>query len=222
MGYSRAGFEVVGVDIKPQPRYPFEFHQADALEFLCQYAPGGSTGPVQPAPFGKAPFAAVHASPPCQAFSQMRWPTVMNGRNRVPKIEHPDLLTPTRALLAQCGLPYAIENVVGAPGPWSVLLCGTMFGLEIRRHRYFQTSFPSTLTLACSCRNGTVDGRLVAVRHGSVLPGCTKPPRSSQSAGRAAMGVEWMTIKEAGQAIPPAYTEWIGRQLLAHLEATHA
>jgi DNA (cytosine-5)-methyltransferase 1 len=110
MGYYRAGFDVVGVDIEPQPRYPFEFVQADALTFDLDG------------------FDAYHASPPCQGFSAMK---------RATKVEHADLLTPTRARLLATGRPFVLENVEGAPlhEPWK--LCGTQFGLKTRRHRLF-------------------------------------------------------------------------------------
>lgn len=195
MGYHRAGFEVVGVDIEPQPHYPFEFHQADALTFPL------------------AGFDAVHASPPCQRFTALRFPTVLAGRNRMPRPEHPDLLTPMRTRFAGLAIPWVIENVPLAPGPWSTLLCGTMFGLQVRRHRYFQVSIPLTLVWSCSCRNGTVNGSLIAFRSGTPAPGRRRPPRQRECDHRVAMDVEWMTLMEQRQAIPPAYTEWIGTQL---------
>jgi DNA (cytosine-5)-methyltransferase 1 len=122
-GYARAGFDVVGVDLNPQPRYPFEFHQADALTFPLDG------------------FDAIHASPPCQAYSTMR-------RGLWKDREHPDLIAPIRDRLIGADVPYVIENVEGARrllvNP--VLLCGTMFGLgtkegnQLRRHRYFECS----------------------------------------------------------------------------------
>lgn len=199
VGYRRAGFtEIVGVDVKPQPRYPFAFVQDDALKYLAAH--GGE-------------FDAIHASPPCQLFSSM---------NRAVRNEHPDLVGPVRAMLVALGRPYAIENVEGAPLlPPCFVLCGTMFGLRCRRHRVFEVR-PTTLALTpgCTCRNGVVTGRLVGHRvGGKVAPGRTKPPPATEADRRAAIGVPWMTGREARQAIPPAYTEFVGKQLIRALEA---
>ena len=117
-GYAHHGFEVVGVDIAPQRRYPYTFFQGDALDYLRH--------------FGKA-FDAVHASCPCQAFTKA-W--------RIQANDHPDLITPTRELLRELGLPYVIENVPGAPLENPIELCGAMFGLQVYRHRLFEGSFP--------------------------------------------------------------------------------
>src|SRR5690348_16558972 len=118
MGYHRAGFEVVGVDIKPQKNYPFEFHQADALEFLKIHG---------------HEFDAIHASPPCQRYSVGRHIHQSGGN-------HPDLVHPTRSLLEATGKPWVIENVMGSPVA-GVTLCDLMFGLKVLRHRLFETSF---------------------------------------------------------------------------------
>ena len=125
VGYYRAGFEVVGVDIVPQPNYPFEFYQADALGF--DFDPGW--------------FHAVHASPPCQAYSSLRGFTTT---------EYPQLIEYVRELLIQTGLPYVIENVVGAPLINPIRLCGSSFGLKVWRHRLFETSFQIPLLPPCS------------------------------------------------------------------------
>jgi hypothetical protein len=190
MGYALAGFEVVGVDNRPQPHYPFEFHLADALTFPL------------------AGFDAYHASPPCQKFSSM---------SRLTNHEHPDLIPPTRQRLRATGRPYVIENVEGAPllEPW--LLCGTMFGLEVRRHRLFEVNFPLTLTSPCNCLRGNREGRLIAFRSGKPAPGRRRPPRDVESEYRTAMGVPWLPVKVARQAIPPAYTEWVGSCLRVEL-----
>lgn len=188
MGYARAGFTVVGVDIEPQPHYPFEFHRWDALTF----------------PLGG--FDVVHASPLCQAHSVMRFAT---GR------QYPDLIPAVRRRLQQLDVPWIIENVPGARLPGSFVLCGTMFGLEIVRHRRFEVH-PDLFDLLppCSCRNGTVDGRLIAFRHGKPAPGRRHPPRQLERDFADACGVTWMTGRESRQAVPPAYTEWIGRRLI--------
>lgn len=205
MGYHRAGFDVVGVDIKPQPRYPFTFHQGDALAFCREHG---------------HEFDAIHASPPCQAFSTLR--VMHNAR------EHDDLLTPTRTLLESIGRPYVIENVVGAPILHGITLCGTMFGLgvevydgwrELRRHRWFETSFAM---LAPSCRH---QGATIGIygdhaRDRRRKPGVRErgidfPDSDKLRLAQEAMGIDWMIWKEISQAIPPAYTEFIGRQLIA-------
>lgn len=189
MGYHRAGFDVVGVDIVAQPHYPFEFHQADALDFPLDG------------------FAAIHASPPCQAFSALSRATGHAGR-------HPNLIPPMRERLQSAGVPWIMENVEGAPLVEAFLLCGAAFGLEVIRHRLFESNH---LILAPGCVHtpgGTTTGQYVAFRHsGRVQPGRTVPPRRTEREYRRAMGVEWMTLKEARQAIPPVYTEFIGTQL---------
>src|SRR5512139_314282 len=133
VGYHRAGFDVVGVDINPQPNYPFEFVQADALWALQQLQVGSLLD------YHLSDFDAIHASPPCQRYSTA---TKRNGT----ELEHPDLIGPTRELLQATGLPYVIENVVGAPLRDSILLCGSWFalgadGYRLKRHRLFETSW---------------------------------------------------------------------------------
>ncbi|MEO3922671.1 DNA cytosine methyltransferase [Micromonosporaceae bacterium B7E4] len=189
-GYADAGFEVVGVDINPQPRYPYEFHQADALTFPLDG------------------FDAVHASPPCKRFTRL---SALHARHR-----HPDLLTPTRERLLRSGLPWVIENVPGSPMRADLVLCGEMFGLGVRRHRWFETS-PSLFSMLPPCRH---DRRVVSV-HG--MPG----GRSTRDGvlptfadWKAAMGIDWMSVRELSQAIPPAYTRFIGEQLMAHLRVS--
>lgn len=188
MGYSRAGFEVVGVDINPQPRYPFEFHQADAMEYPLNG------------------FEVIHASPPCQAYSAMQR---LNTRSS--KV-NPDLIAPVRKRLQAAGVPYVMENVPEAPLFWSLTLCGSSFGLGVRRHRRFETSH---LLMGLPCRHGSE--RPIAVygahpqRHHT--PGA--PNRAwTLEVGREAMGINWMEWRELCESIPPAYTEWIGTQLL--------
>ena len=216
MGYHRAGFEVVGVDIKPQPRFPFEFHQGDALEFIRQHG---------------HEFDVIHASPPCQAFTALR--TMPNAK------QHDDLLTPTRELLIELGKPYVIENVPGSPMTDYIVLCGSMFGLatgdaELRRHRHFEL-FPIFM-LAPPCNHGW-KSRVVGVYGGHgrdrrrIRPATVTVTGHAGGASvrdgtqqfstderREAMGIDWMSGDELSQAIPPAYTEFIGRQLMAALE----
>ena len=189
MGYHRAGFEVVGVDIKPQPHYPFEFVQADVFRL-----------PVRLRGFD---WDAVHASPPCQAYSP-------HLRHRARPTER--LIEPVRALLQRAGLPYMIENVKGSPLT-GLMLCGSTFDLPIWRHRYFETS---PAMMAPPCRHDLVPHPL--------NPYNTKSKRRDGITGvtdprwKAGMGIDWMTGDELAEAIPPAYTEYVGGQLLAALE----
>ncbi len=195
MGYHRAGFEVVGVDIKPQKRYPFEFHQADAMTFPLDG------------------FDVIHASPPCQRY------TALNGPH-FDRNEHPDLVGATRRRLA--GKTYIIENVPGSPLVRPFLICGAAMMLRLKRHRLFETNADVFGTMCCCCRGreiitvaGTGGRRKNRKRddHG----GACNNPRNVADA-QDAMGIDWMTRKELSQAIPPAYTEWIGRQLVNRLQ----
>ena len=196
MGYHRAGFDVVGVDIKPQPRYPFRFVQADAL------AP----------PLELGAFDAIHASPPCQAYIRSGM-VARDGR-------HPELVQATRDLLAQTGLPWVIENVPGAPIRPDLVLCGSMFGLGVRRHRWFETSPPvPPWTLACD-HSGPITG-VYGHPHGKggAWRNGNKPMLSSTAEiWSREMGIDWMRPHELAQAIPPAYTEFIGRQLMEQIQ----
>lgn len=197
MGYHRAGFEVVGVDIKPQPNYPFEFHQADAPEAARRWER----------------FDAIHASPPCQSFTAYRRKGHGVGDG------YPDLITDTRAHLRMIGIPYVIENVPGAPLEDPVQLCGSSFGLDVRRHRLFETNWPLDVPL---CDHSWQKPRFPPATNRTNLRktvevGVWRIPLETQ---QAAMGIDWMTLPELSEAIPPAYTEHIGRQLLLALEAT--
>jgi len=198
VGYYRAGFDVVGVDIAPQPRYPFEFHQADALTF----PPDG--------------YDAVHASPPCQAHTTMsnRW----RGQGGTAD-GHPELIGPTRARLEGSGVPWVMENVVGARAKMesALLLHGAMFGLQVHRPRLFE----SNVLLMCPQWVGGVPRGGVAVygkcdgrRLWTHTDGTTLRAASSLTEARAAMGIDWMEWDELKEAIPPAYTSWLGAQLL--------
>lgn len=188
-GYARAGFDVTGVDIEPHPGYPFDFVQADAMTYPLDG------------------FDAIHASPPCKFTTKTGWAYHFGYH-----ANHDDLLTPTRARLVEHGVPWVIENVVGAPMRVDVQLCGSMFGLGVRRHRWFEAGFPlSPWVLSCN------HSERVVSPHGN--------PNRFKGTGKqwaAAMGIDWMTTAELAQAIPPAYTEWIGHQLRAHLEAVAA
>ena len=210
MGYHRAGFDVVGVDIKPQPNYPFEFVQGDALGWwLWKDDPSITVGRC---------FDAIHASPPCQAFTSIQ--AVADNAD-----EHPDLIAPTRELLEQTGLPYVIENVIGAPLREGFRLCGSSFGLgvpslgrEIRRHRMFETNWPIGLIPQCAHRLPACGIYGDHFRMGRRSSDGEFSGQRAIAYGRAAMHVDWMqTWDEIKEAIPPAMTEFIGEQLLAHV-----
>lgn len=191
MGYKRAGFYVVGVDIKPQPRYAGdEFVQGDALDYVVAHG---------------QEFDVIHASPPCQAYSKSRY---------LQDNKHPQLIKNTRRGLRATGKPYVIENVQGAPLINPVTLVGSMFGLLTMRPRLFECNFPVPFLLApppaaqhAKMGRPPQEGEYVhVVGHMSNVPYC-----------RRAMGIDWMTQAELAQAIPPAYTEWIGRHLMEHI-----
>lgn len=197
-GYQRAGFEVWGCDIKPQPRYCGElFFQMDALEFIALF--GGIAD-------------AIHASPPCQAHSVAR---------RVHKKDHPDLIPPTRRELIASGRPYVIENVEGAPLRAQLMLCGTMFGLKTRRHRLFEMSFDLSFPpFACSCHGEVVRGNLLNYHNTAQRNRYLAQQSDSGSlAFKKSLGVEWMNFDEAQESIPPAYTEYIGGHLMALIQS---
>jgi DNA (cytosine-5)-methyltransferase 1 len=203
VGYARAGFEVVGVDIVPQPNYPFELYEADALSTLRDAHQDWLDD-----------FDAIHASPPCQAYTQ----SALSQRN-AGKV-YPDLLAETRDLLEQTGLPWVIENVPGAPMRPDFKLCGCQVGLELRRERWFETSWHGFQMATPHHHPHAVPS---VVGHGT-------PSWVREQLGynptiadyRASMGIDWMNRNELSQAIPPAYTELIGAQLLDHLRAKAA
>jgi DNA (cytosine-5)-methyltransferase 1 len=206
MGYHRAGFEVVGVDIKPQPRYPFEFHRMDALDYLL--ANGWEVLERE--------YEAIHASPPCQRFSDL---AKRNGNAEA----WPDLVAPTRRLLEVLRLPWVIENVDGAPLIDPTVLCGVSFPeLRVIRHRLFESNVP--LTAPAHRPHPLAYTRDKRKAHYGRLNEWTSPVsvngggNSSVAAARDAMGIDWMTKDELNEAIPPAFAEHIGRQLLAHVE----
>jgi DNA (cytosine-5)-methyltransferase 1 len=194
MGYYRAGFtEIVGVDNRPQPRYPFDFVQADALK----------------PPFALDYFDLIHASPPCQRFSSAM---TIGGKDKRTKC--PDLLTPCRELLM--GYPYVLENVPGAPMRIDLVLCGTMFGLKLIRHRWFEISFPVLfLTTPCQHKGTVANGDYACVVSGGG-GGLSSTTYSRKDKCAEAMGIDWMTRQEMTQAIPPAYTEHIGNEILKY------
>jgi DNA (cytosine-5)-methyltransferase 1 len=185
MGYHLAGLDVVGVDINPQPDYPFKFHQDDAVEFVKNYG---------------HMFDVIHASPPCQKWSKMS-----NCRPGLAD-EYPALIEPTREALTNLGIPWVIENVEGSPLKDPIMLCGQMFGRELYRHRLFESSFylpqpdhPEHV-IPASRAGHWGPGTIMSVA------GHVAPVRRA----REVMGIDWMTRDELGEAIPPAYTRFVG------------
>lgn len=197
MGYWLAGFDVVGVDSARQPRYPFPFFQADALEFVGLY--------------GRR-FDAIHASPPCQAYSRLA--------ARHPERDYPDLIAPTRSLLLWIARPYVIENVPEAPLIDPVILSGAAFGLgtseyKLVRRRAFETNW-ATLAEERPFTWSVGDARpaiSVAGHAGRAGRNCS----GTSAERREAMRIPWLPSETLSEAIPPNYTEWIGGHLLDHL-----
>lgn len=209
-GYEAAGFRVIGVDMHPQPRYPFPFVQMDAILFLFTMLMFGEVAGIN-----AADVVAYAASPPCQRRTRAQ---KIRGR------EHPRLITPTRQFLRQLGRPYIIENVV-PDGPDDdplidpVTLCGAMFGLHTYRHRQFEASFPIEVPSHPGHDRPTVKmGRPLAdgdwyhaVGNFSNVPYVA-----------ADLGVPWMTRDGMRECIPPSYARHVGAQLAGHLGAVHA
>lgn len=195
MGLYRAGFDVVGVDIHKQPRYPFEFVQADALTFPLDG------------------FDFVWASPPCQAHTALR---------NITKRSYDDFIPRVRTLLFVGSAPFVIENVVGAPLADPVMLCGMQFGLKVYRHRLFESSIPLGVPVHvphndnCRIRKGISRNGFISVA-GDGGFGCGK---GGVQYARNAMGVTWTSRAELSQAIPPAYSEYLGKQVVDHILAS--
>lgn len=222
MGFYQAGCDVTGVDIKPQPHYPFKFYQSDALEFL--EAHGNE-------------FDYIHASPPCQAHS-----TMTKGRWKDRIDSHPQLIEPVRELLLKSGKPFDIENVPGSPLINPIMLCGSMFGLQtkngsqLRRHRLFETNWEVGLLPQCNhIKNASVIGVYGGGQHpqrrkipatigvyghagGSSKRDCLDFSCFTTQDRRDAMGIDWMTGNELSQAIPPAYTRFLAERWLKKMD----
>lgn len=193
MGLHRAGFEVVGVDLDEQPEYPFAYYRKDARAFPLNG------------------FDFIWASPPCQAFTAYK-------RRPAHVAPRPNLIPAMRLRLLEAGVPFVIENVPGAPLENPFTLCGSMFGLDVRRHRIFEASFP---VLAPECRHELQTPRFAPATNranlrSTVEIGVWRIPLEVQC---KAMGIDWMSLPRLSQAIPPAYSEWIGRRVLEHLAA---
>ena len=232
VGYQRAGWEVFGVDLNPMPRYPLPFKQGDALEVLRRLMWGGSehfewrhNGGYFGHLLGLQHFDAIHASPPCQAYSVTR---------HSHSVKYPELIEPVRELLISTGLPYIIENVVGAPLREPITLCGSMFGLiadderdgttlELRRHRLFESNRPLS---APACNHVHAVGGVYGGGSSRRSSTRTDWPKGKGGRGgytpvasvrRELMGIDWMNRDELSESIPPAYTEHLGPQLVAGL-----
>ncbi|OGO34677.1 MAG: hypothetical protein A2W35_08090 [Chloroflexi bacterium RBG_16_57_11] len=194
MGYHQAGFkDITGVDIKPQKRYPFKFIQSDALEYLAEHG---------------TEYDVIHASPPCQAYSvTANLPWSHGG---------PELIEPLRELLRRTGKYYVIENVPLAPLEYPVMLCGLMFDLKVIRHRNFET-YPRMLAPTHSQHPKWVKAKTLNL-YSAFSRGLTiiTPAGNgfSKKDAAIAMQIDWMTRDELAQAIPPAYTKYIGIQIL--------
>ncbi len=212
-GYADAGFDVVGVDIEPQPNYPFEFVQASAFDALAEEA-------------FLAGFDAVHASPTCKTETTLKAFSAKHHVNQIPQTRR--MLS---ALFDATGKPYVIENVPGAALLEPVVLCGSMFGLGVERHRLFELGGWVADQPACRHAEQAAASPWYPVkRYHSGQPQVVMSPvvgvyGRGQGLGegevelwRTAMGIDWMTRDELAQAIPPAYTRWLGERLIAHLE----
>ena len=210
MGYHRAGFEVVGVDIEPQPRYPFEFIQCDAIAYIREHG---------------HEFDAIAASPPCKVHTALK---------AFSAAHHVDLVSDTREALIASGKPYIIENVPGAPLLDPIVLCGSSFDLGVQRHRLFESNIPLEGRPCDHKRQRELSPGYPTLRYHAGKPAVTMSPvvgvyGGGQGLGkgevdlwRKAMGIDWMVRGELSQAIPPAYTEFLGRQLYDHVAARAA
>lgn len=194
-GYRLAGFDVTGVDIRPQPRNPHRFILGDALAYLAEHG---------------HEYDAIHASPPCQGYSHLT-PEAHKGN-------YPKLIPQLRAMLRELGKPYIIENVAGARHELEnpVMLCGSMFGLRTQRHRYFETSF--AIVAPCACDHSQIPLLVTTASKASRAKrfALGMQPKTVKNAPLA-YGIDWMTCEGLKECIPPAYTEYLGRAVLSVL-----
>lgn len=194
-GLTDAGFDVTGVDIEPQPLYPYDFLQGDALTVALDG------------------YSFYWASPPCQAFSTLKG---------LCSHKYPDLIDIIRARLIRIGKPFVIENVPGAPLINPLVLCGTMFGLKVKRHRLFEcwpAIYPLLPPHGCRGKAGFTNGHrgISSFKHGARLL-CVVGHNFHINEAREAMGIDWMDREGLNQAIPPAMAEFIGRSMMEHIE----
>lgn len=210
-GYHDAGFAVIGADITDQPHYPYEHYKDDALNVLDILLSGQAWHGVT-----LANITAIHSSPECKAYTNC---------NLSPKHLYQRLIEAIRTRLQATGKFYVIENVYGAKKDLhaSLMLCGSMFGLPMQRHRLFESNVWLYPPCACDHSNATIGVYGHSVWDSSLegtprKDGKRRPDSVSIEVGRKAMGIDWMNINELAEAIPPAYTAWIGAQLLNALE----
>jgi DNA (cytosine-5)-methyltransferase 1 len=190
-GYRQAGFDVTGVDLDPQARFPYPFHQADAIAWVRQNLD-----------MIRETFSLIHASPPCQHYSKAQ---------RIQDRDHPDLVGPTRDVLDETSLPWVIENVEGSPLLNPIELCGAMFGLRTYRHRLFETGGGFTVAPPAHPRH-TAPLRKMGRRpmDGDMIHAVGN--FSGVAIVRDDWGVPWMNRNGIRESIPPAYTRYIGEQ----------
>jgi DNA (cytosine-5)-methyltransferase 1 len=191
MGYHKAGFEVTGVDLKHGKRYPFQYLRWDVMQMSVEEL---------------RQYDFIHASPPCQTYSITRNLRIAQGK----QTNKLDLIEPVREMLIASGKPYVIENVMGAPLRNAITVCGSAFGLKVRRHRLFESNLSF---IGTQCDHKT-QGRPVGI-YGSMkdeIPGGGRTAHSMDEA-KAAMGIDWMIWSELVEAIPPAYTHYLGKQI---------
>ncbi|MBT8453002.1 MAG: DNA cytosine methyltransferase [Deltaproteobacteria bacterium] len=214
-GLHDAGFDVIGIDIQPDLNYPFPWVTADAMPILKRMAREG-VGVLREYGLDPDGIDLIWASPPCQSFSAYR--------RKDPKrigAQAKDLIAEVRGYLQAIGLPYIIENVEAAPLEDAIRLCGSSFGLDVRRHRLFECSFPVPEP-ACD--------HALHVARGKRFPGATNRPKGRYTCEigvyriplatqREAMGIDWMSLKELSQAIPPVYSEYLAEWFKASLAA---
>ena len=208
-GYHDAGFEIIGVDIVDRPNYPYEFIKADALEVLKNVE------------FLKQ-FDAIHASPPCQCYSKLKY---LSGNVEKWEDEHVDLVAPTRELLIKTGRPYVIENVEGSPLINPIKLCGSQFeNMYTQRPRLFESNIYLRKHDAPVIRHKTLKLGYGPAEDGYITVAGTRPPKGMNEVqtklyyGFALGGIDWMSLEELTQAIPPCYTEFIGKQIIEYLD----
>lgn len=208
-GYHDAGFEVVGVDIVDRPNYPYEFIKADALEILKDVT-------------FISQFDAIHASPPCQCYSKLKY---LSGNVEKWEAEHVDLVASTRELLIKTGKPYIMENVEGSPLINPIKLCGSQFeNMYTQRPRLFESNIPLKKPDAPVVRHKTLKLGEGFAEDGYITVAGTRPPKGMNEIqaklyyGFALGGIDWMSLEELTQAIPPVYTCFLGKQIIEHLE----
>ena len=209
MGYYQAGFVVVGVDIEPQPNYPFKFIQRDALEALTDIE-------------FVSQFDIIACSPPCQCYSRLKY---LSGNVEKWEQEHIDLVAPTRELLIKTGKPYVIENVEGAPLINPIKLCGSQFeNMYTQRPRLFESNIPLKKPDTPVVRHKTLKLGEGFAEDGYITVAGTRPPKGMNEIqtklyyGFALGGIDWMSLEELTQAIPPSYTNFLGKQIIEYLD----